>query len=804
MKVAALFTALLCLGISPARAQAPAPVNVEPLQRRISVHLRDVSLRDALDNVAALAGIRLSYSGDNLPLDRRVSVSRDTATVADVLDELLRTFPVEPVVVANDHVVLTPRDPSMRDSEAHGIAVLDRVVVTGSVIAASERPLPVALDVVRGRDAERRAESDLSKVLDGAVPGVWMWEQAPSSMMARYGSIRGASSFSLSYPKVYVDGIQVANPLLLTQITPEIVERVEVIRGPQGAALYGSDAISGVVNIVSRHEGTAPDGSHTLIRSEAGYASAYNSVAVPVQEHTVSVRGGSNLRSAGLTVGVATSGEYVPDAYSRELKTVASTRVVGPHSAFTANARFYAKNAGVPPNPLLVGLNPDRFGADSNPQQLRMYAIGSTLTVAPTDRWTYTMTAGLDGYALANFSNELAPIPSAADTALRDASGSATRGTVRASAVTSLGTPERIGATLTLAGEQSVLRDRTAGELSLGQIAGTEPDDKQWAVGWSSNTGVSAQGNLALFNALYASAGLRKEYIGQARGLPMSAMLPMLGVAYVHDYGIATVKLRGAYGKGIRAPRASPNFASRISKMLANPNLAPEEQAGTEFGVDLILAGRLGIHVTRFDQLASGLIQTTVFVIDSTGSGGPGKRPVFAYQLQNVGEISNRGWEGQASFSLRSLSLAGAATFVDSRVQRLAQNYTGDLRPGDRMLAVPARTLSGTASWNGSSFQVSSTISRAFDWINYDRLAIAQALIAASGDARNLSGSKLRPYWARYPGASRLRGALTYNVWRGMALQATGENLLNYQRGEPDTITIVPGRTITIGVRARF
>ena len=30
---------------------------------------------------------------------------------------------------------------------------------------------------------------------------------------------------------------------------------MEVIRGPQGAALYGSDAISGVVNIVTRHEG---------------------------------------------------------------------------------------------------------------------------------------------------------------------------------------------------------------------------------------------------------------------------------------------------------------------------------------------------------------------------------------------------------------------------------------------------------------------------------------------------------------------------------------------------------------------
>jgi iron complex outermembrane receptor protein len=42
------------------------------------------------------------------------------------------------------------------------------------------------------------------------------------------------------------------------------------------------------------------------------------------------------------------------------------------------------------------------------------------------------------------------------------------------------------------------------------------------------------------------------------------------------------------------------------------------------------------------------------------------------------------------------------------------------------------------------------------------------------------------------------------DVWRGMALSVTGENLLNYQHGEPDSITIVPGRTITVGLKARF
>lgn len=805
MSRAALCVALLCVGVSGAAAQS----GEGPLSRRITMHVREIALRDALDRVAALAHFRLSYSSENLPLDRRVSVSRDTSPVSSVLGDLLREFPVQPVVVGDDHVVLTPRATDAGDTASRSVAVLDRVVVTGSVAGAAQRPLPIALDVIPGRDIERRDETALSQVFDGSVPGMWLWQQSPSSMLARYGSIRGASSFGLSFPKVYIDGIEVANPLLLTQITPEIVERVEVIRGPQGAALYGSDAISGVVNIVSRHEGARPDGSHALVRSEAGYTlTAYSPTAVPVQEHALTIRGGSNLRSGGISVGVSTSGDYIPEAYSRELRTVADVRVIGARSTLTAGARFYGKNAGVPASPLLVALKPERFQADSEPQLLRMYSIGSTLTLAPTERWTYALTAGLDGYSLRNVSNELAAIPSVADTALRDASGAANRATLRASAVTNVGAPQRVGATFTLATERSLLQDRTLGVLPPPESSGKGSSEFQnYQMGWSTNTGVSAQTNLVVREFAYLTAGMRLERISQPRRPSQVEALPMIGGALVRDFERVTAKLRAAYGRGIRAPHSTMHVATaEPRKTVGNPDLAPEEQSGTEAGVDLFFGRIFGLHATRFDQRASGLIQMVTIgdtTITSSSGSGPG-RDNYWFQLQNVGEITNRGWETQASLTTGRLALGAAATFVDSRVQRLARGYSGDLRRGDRMLAVPARTLSGTASWIGRRVQLSSTLSRASDWINYDRLAIAEAWIAARGDARILTGDRLRTFWMSYPGATRLRSAMSLDVSHGLLFTATGENLLNYQRGEPDSITIVPGRTITLGVRARF
>jgi iron complex outermembrane receptor protein len=45
---------------------------------------------------------------------------------------------------------------------------------------------------------------------------------------------------------------------------------------------------------------------------------------------------------------------------------------------------------------------------------------------------------------------------------------------------------------------------------------------------------------------------------------------------------------------------------------------------------------------------------------------------------------------------------------------------------------------------------------------------------------------------------------LSRDLRRDLSFELTGDNLLNYQRGEPDDITIVPGRTILTGLRLKF
>ncbi|MGH7490645.1 MAG: hypothetical protein ACREMY_34285, partial [bacterium] len=160
--------------------------------------------------------------------------------------------------------------------------------------------------------------------------------------------------------------------------------------------------------------------------------------------------------------------------------------------------------------------------------------------------------------------------------------------------------------------------------------------------------------------------------------------------------------------------------------------------------------------------------------------------------------------EVKSDVRISALSLGATFSTVDSRVRRVANGYTGDLEAGDRMLEVPARTGSITAAMTGMGWSGLVTASRSWDWINYDLVALAGAFSNSTQTDAALVGQQLRSYWLHYNGVTRLRASISRNLFSGLAFTLTGENLLNQQYGEPDNITVVPGRTLSFGLKARL
>jgi iron complex outermembrane receptor protein len=309
-----------------------------------------------------------------------------------------------------------------------------------------------------------------------------------------------------------------------------------------------------------------------------------------------------------------------------------------------------------------------------------------------------------------------------------------------------------------------------------------------------------AQASVAWRDALFVTGGLRVERTAGALDAQV-ATLPMLGASWVRAHGDVSLKLRGAYGKGIRPPQTVTRGAtwSHRVPLAARAHLEPESQSGVEVGADVSVGRALTLHLTRFDQRASGLVQPVTTVRDGFAGGGR-----LGYELQNVGAIDNRGWELQGVARAGALAVTGSLALVDSRVARLASGYRGDLRPGDRMLEVPARTMSLAATWTSARWSTTWGAARASDWINYDGLALGAALAGGTAAPRDFVGAQLRTYWREYAGVTRVRGALAYRVRAGTSLVLSAENLLDRQRGEPDNVTVLPGRTVLAGLRADF
>ncbi|MFL5620014.1 MAG: TonB-dependent receptor plug domain-containing protein [Gemmatimonadaceae bacterium] len=838
-------TSSLRAGAQPSRPCTAAGADVvthdgawpSPLDAVVTLRARGVSLRDALDRLGASSGVPLAYSSDLLPLDRTVCVVAERQPLGLVLATLLAGTNVQAQVVAHK-VVLAPTAGS-RDAEPAKVSVLERVIVTGSAIAASRRPFAVGVEVIDGEELRLGAAGGLASALDAYVPGLWLWDQAPGSLVAQYGGVRGASSFSTSYPKMYIDGVEVANPLLVTQLDPDVIDRVEVIRGPQGSALYGSDAISGVINIITRHDGASSSGARLQVSSLAGAsASQFGTTLVPTHDQRIALRGGTNLRSAGLALEFGQTGAVFPSAQSRQMTLVGDARKVTSSTTLNASARLFDRRAGIGNNPLLpipsttppadsTSGGTSGSGSMSAPsgsrdgvrysvptprdgdQHARLYTIGGSATIATHGVWTHTLLAGIDGYRLDNVADATNPFDAGVDPSRRGAAGSADRTTLRASSVAQLGGLGVIPATtLTLSVEQSVLRQRFAtlavAPAGPGQRYATVVDDVARAS--NHNTGMLAQATTAWRDALFVTGGLRLERNDAFSGDDRFPVLPLLGAAFVRTIGPIEMKLRSSYGKGIRPPSTTVRGAwgGPTSPTDMRPGLDPEVQTGIESGIELYAGNMFSLQATRFDQRATGLIQNVAVAVDTQlRSGTPERR--IRFQLENVGEITNRGWEMQAALRRGALAVKGTFTTVDSRVRAVADGYLGDLRVGDRMLAVPARTASLAATWATAGWSTALSATRAADWINYDRVALARAYTSTDGaEQRAVTGWRLRNFWRTYDGDTHLRLSASHDVGRGLELLLVGDNLLGSQLGEPDNLTIRQGRTLTGGLRASF
>lgn len=180
----------------------------------------------------------------------------------------------------------TPKSVTVGDDETVNVKLateekqLENVVVTALGVRRSKRSLGYAANDVKGADIANTQRDNFLTSLAGRIPGITISQTTGMPGSSTSIILRGINSLSGSnQPLFVVDGLPVDNQTLhgnnfvtklenrnidftnrISDLNPEDIESVTVLKGPEAAALYGIDAANGAI-IITTKKGKSGRGS---------------------------------------------------------------------------------------------------------------------------------------------------------------------------------------------------------------------------------------------------------------------------------------------------------------------------------------------------------------------------------------------------------------------------------------------------------------------------------------------------------------------------------------------------------------
>jgi vitamin B12 transporter len=462
---------------------------------------------------------------------------------------------------------------------------LSEIVITATRLPTPREAVPNAVTIITGESLRERGIATVLEAL----------REVPAAAVVQSGSFGGQTSLFLrggesDYVRVLVDGVPVNEPggtLDLAHLTTTNVDRIEVVRGP-ASVLYGSDAVTGVVQVFTRRGTGAP---HVEARARAGtYGSAESAVEVAEGGERFNFAVGlSRFASDGLyplnnRYDNTTASGLIRLAPGKRTDVQLAVRHVESEFHFPTDAAgaFADSNQYNATRGTTVGLEVGRYLA-ANVEARLVLASHAT-----EGRFLNALDSPGDvdaGRGLANVSRRSAE-------ARLNLHGSA------GSAITAGATAEVERARSTSAYESSFGPYGARTDARRGTIAGYVQAVTQVA-GLHANGGVRVEDNDRFGRFATWRAGAVYRVRGGAR-------------------------LRAAAGTGFKEPTFAENFGSGFGDV-GNPDLRPERSLSWEIGVDQpYWGGRGGISASLFDQRFRRMIQF------SFASANPGVDPNYA------------------------------------------------------------------------------------------------------------------------------------------------------------------------------
>jgi len=545
-----------------------------------------------------------------------------------------------PGLVSHAHSIDVTSTTAPLDIPLHLTAVNETMVVSAAQIDQPLSRTPDSVTVISGREIDAKQQFTLAAVMR-SVAGVTIQQNGGPGTVTSLFTRGGESDFTL----VLVDGIRAnafGGGMDLSQVPLDDVERIEVLRGPQ-SALYGSDAIGGVVQIITRSGGRpsgqaqVETGSRDMRRAAAATTGDVNGLHWQL--------GGNYFEDAGFT-GKAANGQTVSNDDAREQQASASLGWRHPRSGGDVQGSFQylftdRGSAGA-------------YGSDPAHRYSGVDTIsrGTTRRLGGGARWMQPWFGAASRvrqrveYDVADYDLHFGSQFGASDGNSHRSHARVQTDVAASAAVGFSGGLEWLGES----GASTFITAGSGGQVPIERGVLGVFGEARWNAGQRATLTVGVRGERITRDALAADPlafSPRPAFPEET----INSINPKVAASFA---ATERTRLRGSFGTGIRPPDA---FEIAFTD---NSGLKPERSKSGEFGITHTAArGAVQLDATAFFNSYTDLIV-------SVGRAFAG---VSRYRTDNISNARARGMEWSAAWRLSAgVDLRGNYTFLDSEI----------------------------------------------------------------------------------------------------------------------------------------
>ena len=540
---------------------------------------------------------------------------------------------------------------------------IQEVVVTGTGTQHLLKDAPVQTEVISRRQLQQYAGKSIEDILSGLTSSFDFSENDMSSRLQMNG-------LGNSYVLILIDGRRLhgdnggENDLSL--IDPHNIEKIEIVKGAS-SALYGSDAIAGVINIITRKhrqqgvmlENTSRFGSFGDVRQHNGLALNYGRLSSYTNfqlQHTDGWQNTAEEAPSQTEYHITDSRNKTVNRHTNWQLAERLTYQLTPQTEIYADGSIYWKRIYRP-----CGHHP---GVDVKTWDLQYdnaslsvggkWKLGDGTDVITLDadwkkhayNYNYTDTTLTDGYVNGRFTNFYPYFPGD-----KELQSDQRLTNVSLKGIFSLPYKQQISTGLEYRYDWLKAPMRVAG--------GKATDNTQ---------AVYLQDEWALLSPLYVTGGLRltrNEGFGTRLTPKLSAMLK-----------VGELRLRATWSQGYKTPTPKELHYQYIKNMngvylyLGNENL--KAQHSNYFGVSAEYSiGHLTLTVAPYYNKVDDMI-TLVTIPTKQAPGGLITKydPVRVRQYQNMEDATTCGLDVTLRYQVRHFTAGGSYSYLDTEANQ--------------------------------------------------------------------------------------------------------------------------------------